>query len=83
MKPLKMDYENVRRSHGDEVAEAMKELQSLFTDGLPVWFANLWDDGIGGFYYSNSARDNEGFLPDIESTSQALGNLKGAGLVKE
>ena len=83
MKPLYMDYDAVRSSFGDEVAAATRELQSLFTDGLPVWFANLWDDRIGGFYYSNSARDNEGFLPDIESTAQALGNLKGSGLVKD
>ena len=81
MKPLYMDYEAVKKSHGDAVAAAVRELQALFTDGLPVWFAGLWDDGIGGFYYSNSARDNIGFLPDIESTAQALGNLKGSGLV--
>ena len=83
MKVLEFDYESVRRTHGDDVAEAVRELQSLFTDGLPVWFANLWDDSVGGFYYSNSARDNEGFLPDIESTAQALGNLKGSGLVRD
>ncbi len=31
--------------------------------------------GTGGFYFSNSARDNLGFLPDVESTLQALGML--------
>ena len=29
----------------------------------------------GAFYYANSARDYEGFLPDVESTRQALGRL--------
>ena len=29
----------------------------------------------GAFYYSDSARDNEGFLPDVESTMQGLGRL--------
>ena len=80
MKPLYMDYDAVKASHGEDVAAAVRELQSLFTDGLPVWFAGLWDDSVGGFYYSNSARDNIGFLPDIESTAQALGNLVGSGL---
>ena len=36
--------------------------------------------GTGGFYYSVSGRDNEGFLPDIESTKQALGLLDSSGL---
>ena len=80
MKPLGMDYELIRESHGDEVAKAVESLQSLFTDGLVSWFAGLWDDKIGAFYYSNSARDNEGFLPDIESSMQAFGSLLTAGL---
>lgn len=36
--------------------------------------------GTGGFYYSNSARDTMGYLPDAESTSQALNFLTSAGL---
>lgn len=35
---------------------------------------------IGGFYYSNSARDNDGFLPDLESTAQVLELLDNSGL---
>ena len=37
-----------------------------------AWVANLYSPTHGGFYYSNSARDNDGFLPDIESTKQAM-----------
>ena len=33
----------------------------------------------GAFYYANSARDHEGFLPDVESTAQALGRLAANG----
>lgn len=80
MKPLYYDYDSVRRTHGDDIADAVRELQSLFTDGLPRWFAGLWDNEIGAFYYSNSARDNDGFLPDIESSMQALGNMRDAGM---
>ena len=36
--------------------------------------------GTGGFYYSNSARDTMGYLPDVESTHQALNFLTSAGL---
>lgn len=36
--------------------------------------------GTGGFYYSNSARDNYGFLPDAESTMQALNFLGDCGI---
>ncbi len=36
--------------------------------------------GTGGFYYSNSARDTMGYLPDAESTNQALNFLNSAGL---
>ena len=39
---------------------------------LCEWLANLYDSEQGGFYYSASARDYEGFLPDIESTKQAI-----------
>ena len=37
-----------------------------------IWYAGLWEPRIGGFYFSNSARDHEGFLPDLESTYQAV-----------
>ena len=34
----------------------------------------------GGFYFSNSARDNVGYLPDLESTRQALDLLNMSGM---
>ncbi len=36
--------------------------------------------GTSGFYYSNSARDNIGYLPDVESTYQALTLLDTTGI---
>ena len=60
---------------GREIDEAIAELYELYDPRVIDWFAGLWDGEIGGFYYSNSARDYEGFLPDIESTCQALGAL--------
>ncbi len=65
---------------GDETVNALKELYSLYDEKLYIWFAGLWQPEIGGFYYSNSARNTEGFLPDLESTVQALRFANTAGL---
>ena len=56
-----------------EVVDALKNLNAFY-DGSKIadWMANLYDPEVGGFYYSNSARDTEGFLPDLESTVQLL-----------
>ena len=54
-----------------EVIAAYKSLNEYFSGSVYVeWMANLWDDQVGGFYYSSSARDNEPYLPDLESTNQ-------------
>ena len=45
-------------------------------DKLIRWWAGLYDPDLGGFYYSNSARDSEGFLPDMESTYQIIWRLQ-------
>ena len=56
-----------------EVVLALKKLNAFY-DGrkMAEWMANLYDPEVGGFYYSNSARDTEGYLPDLESTVQLL-----------
>ncbi len=68
---------------------AMRELYSIYDPELPEWFAGLYEPRIGGFYYSNSARDNEKIpgtdnllLPDIESICQALGFIGRSGMTK-
>lgn len=60
--------------------EALKELYSLYTEKMPVWLGSLYDKEIGGFYYSVSARDNDGFLPDPDSTYQALRTVMNSGM---
>ena len=60
---------------GKEIDEALDLLYENYDSRLIEWFGGLWDRDIGGFYYSASARDYEGFLPDVESTCQALGCL--------
>ena len=62
-----------------DIVEALKELYSIYTVDVVKWYANLFDPDIGGYYYSNSARDfdeasyngvNYRLLPDLESTYQ-------------
>ena len=62
-------------------AKAFDEAISVFSEKTYVWLAHLWEPEIGGFYYSNSGRDHEGFLPDIESTCQALDMVQTLGML--
>ncbi|MBQ7387200.1 MAG: hypothetical protein IJW03_03440 [Clostridia bacterium] len=68
----------------EEVVAAIRTLYNYF-DGhkMAGWMANLYDPEIGGFYYSNSARDTAGYLPDIESTSQLLSTLVSCGAIAD
>lgn len=74
---------------GARLAESIRSLYSLYSAGLVDWFVGLYDADIGGFYYSQSARDNdtveiEGkaykLLPDAESTYQALRFIRSSGM---
>ncbi len=74
-----------RGADGAEFVAALEELYSVYDDEMLVWLAKLYDKDAGGFYYSNSARDNDyvefegveySLLPDIESTNQATNILK-------
>ncbi len=78
--------------NGEKFVFAMQELYSVYNDEIFAWLAKLYDPKIGGFYYSNSARDNEfvefegkkyPLLPDIESTNQATNFLKGNGIIAD
>lgn len=63
-----------------DVVESLKRLNAFYDGrGIATWMANLYDPEIGGFYYSNSARDNDGFLPDLESTNQIMWWLRSNG----
>ena len=70
---------------GREIVSAIKYLYKRFDRRMLKWAADLYDYEIGGFYYSNSARDTDGYLPDIESTwdfivlPYSLGGMKKYG----
>ena len=61
--------------------DALIALYSLYDGDVVDWMASMWDNEIGGFYYSVSALAYEGFLPDLESTRQALAIIKNTGFV--
>ena len=66
-----------------QLREAMQELYALYDpDTLIAFFASMWDPQAGAFYYAPSARDYEGFGPDIESTYQILNMLRGMGALE-
>lgn len=78
------DKINERGADGNKVVEALQDYYTVFEDKALIWLAGLFDYKVGGFYYSESARDNEYIryngkdyllLPDMESTNQATNFL--------
>ncbi len=67
---------------GDEAADALKVLFSIYTDGLYKWMVDLYDTEVGGFYACNSGRNTVGFLPDIQNTAQIINFLENSGLTE-
>ena len=60
----------------------LESLYALFDpEKLVTWWASLYDPAVGSFYYSNSARDNAGFLPDMESAYQITNIAKYYGMI--
>ena len=78
---FKLTLENrYGKESAEKTTEAMKNLYRVYNDDLIIWLINLYDPDIGGFYYSNSARNTDGYLPDLESTTQALGVIRNSGI---
>ena len=71
-----------RQILGADGTEAMRKLYAFYGRDVYDWLADLYDRDSGMYYYANSARDNEGFLPDIESTAQTHGILLHSGLFR-
>ena len=69
-------------SNGAEITKAFRTYYSMFSDKVVTWWADLYDPGIGGFYYTNSGRNNYGYLPGIESTGQILSHLVSTGMLE-
>lgn len=65
---------------GKDAVQELEALYDIYDERLYIWMATLWEPEIGGFYFSLSARETEGFRPDIESTVQVLRVIEKLGL---
>ena len=65
---------------GSDAVAALKQIYSMFNSDYYLLISHLFDPGLGGFYYSISARDSVGFLPDLESSRQILNMVNTSGL---
>ncbi len=74
---------NRRGGDGADFVAAMQELYAIWDERLYLWAAGLYDPKVGGFYFSENARDNDPFLPDIESTNQAITMIRELGMIKD
>ena len=93
LKFLEMEKEvNRRGGDGEAVVEAYRELYGMHEIGICPWLAKLFDPDIGGFYKSNSARDNEWVewegkrvypKPDIESTYFGVLLMQRTGMIND
>ncbi|MBO5316312.1 MAG: hypothetical protein J6B48_07790 [Clostridia bacterium] len=73
-------FEEAANVIGNDALYELKKLVDIYDEKMYIWLSGLWEPEIGGFYYSSSARDNDGFLPDLESTGQALQFIHDSGL---
>ena len=65
-----------------DLIREMKLLNSLRTHESAAWLGSLYDPETGGWYISRSARETEGFGPDIESTFYALSLVGYTGMAE-
>ena len=83
-------FARIEESLGKKNADALRDYYSIFDERYYLWQASLYSqsrdkDGnvIGGYYYSASGRDTDGYEIDLESTMQAIGFLCGSGMLAE
>ncbi len=80
MNTKKYGFSAVEKSYGRKAREALEKLYSLFDDRVYLWVAEAYDPAVGGFYYSTKSKSIQRYLPDIESTRQALTFISNSGL---
>lgn len=66
---------------GAAIADAFKQLYTLYEPALATWYAGLYDPELGAFYSTESGRDYESFGPDLECTAQTLVFITQSGLI--
>ena len=78
---MNIDLTKTRERYGDLGVRAALDMYSMMNKELLTWLASLWDGETGGFYYATSSRVTDGYLPDAESTRQAVEMLEFLGVV--
>ncbi len=76
-------FAELEQQFDKEVADALRAHYALYTDRFYKWLAGLYDPSVGGFYFNDIARDTEGYLPDVESTKQAITFFQLTGLTTD
>lgn len=66
---------------GADIAAACKTFYTIYDEKLPLWVANLYDPGIGGFYASSGGRDGVSFGPDLQCTVQLIRFIVQTGMI--
>ena len=75
-------FDEAQEVMGKAAADALRKLYDFYGKDWLDWLASLYDPERGAFYYANSSRDNDGFLPDCESTAQTLAIINHAGMMR-
>jgi len=78
--PLSNVYMIVSNANNDLI-DALAELDKKFDKSVMDWCISMYDPIEGGFYFAASARDNQGFAADIESTAQMVGIMDYMGII--
>ncbi len=73
---------HIPEEYREDVLRELKLLDSLRQEKVVKWISSLYDPETGAWYISESARDHEGFLPDIESTYYALSLVGYTGMAE-
>ena len=69
--------------YGKDAADALRAHFATYSDRFYKWLARLYDPSVGGFYFNDIARDTDGYLPDVESTKQAMVFFRLTGLTSD
>ncbi|WP_438448707.1 hypothetical protein [Gorillibacterium sp. sgz5001074] len=61
--------------------QALAAMDQLF-EGFFEWLEGQYDPKSGGFFYARSSKESGAFIPDIESTAQAVNIMERAGILE-
>ena len=86
----------IPEQYREDIVKELKNIYDFYGEDMITWLANLYDPATGGWYHSNSARDDTSginitttsgtvrvqYLPDIENTYVALSLVSATGMAE-